>query len=80
MAGSGRRIHDFSPLVVPAVRARLMRLLHLMTVGALGERRCVQVVMRTPLILASLGMATLGIRHTYSFYTPLSKGHSRCFP
>lgn len=56
------------------MRACLMRLFHLVAIGALGERRGVQVIVRTPLILAPLGMAPFGIRHTDSFKKPLTKG------
>jgi hypothetical protein len=41
-------------------------LLHLMTIGALGEGRGLDVIVGAPLIFAPLGMAAFRIRHTNS--------------
>jgi hypothetical protein len=51
---SGSGVHDFPSLIIATVRARLVRLFHFMTVGALGERRSGQMIMCSPLILPSM--------------------------
>src|SRR5207245_4277366 len=55
-------------------------LLHFMTVRTFGERWRSQVVMRAPLILASLGMTPLWVWHTNSSKDPRDVwGHSMGF-
>ena len=45
-------------------------LLHLMTIGALGEGRGLDVIVGAPLIFAPLGMAPLWIRHGSPLFSP----------
>jgi hypothetical protein len=58
------RVHDFPSFVIAAVRARLVRLLHFMAMGALGKRRGGQVVVRAPLVLSGFRMTSFWIGHT----------------
>src|SRR5580704_9834528 len=69
--GSGGCVDDFASLVITAVWAGLMRLLHLMAIRTFGERRRFQVVVRAPLVLAPVRMTTFRIRHTNSFAGPV---------
>jgi|SRR5580658_5791794 hypothetical protein len=76
--GSGGCVDDFASLVITAVWASLMRLLHLMAVRTFGERRRFQVVVRAPLVLAPMRMTTFRIRHTNSFAGPVGDGSILC--
>src|SRR5271154_2446059 len=45
------------------MRADAMRLLHLMAVGAFGQGRRKQVIVRAPAVLPHLGMSSFWVRH-----------------
>ena len=58
----GSFLHCFA-FVIPAMRTSLMRLLHLMAMRTLSQRRLRQMVVRPPRAGSPLRMASLWIRH-----------------
>jgi hypothetical protein len=77
----GAGIHYFPPFVIATLWANLVRLLHLMAVGAFGQRRSGQKVVRAPLVLAGFRMTSFWIGHANSFLWPLIEWSILwCFP
>jgi len=63
---SGGSVYNFPVLVVAAMRASLMGLLHFVAMRAFGERGSHQVVVRAPVARASFRMSPLWIGHANS--------------
>jgi len=49
---SGPGVDDFPPFIIATVRTRLVRLLHFMAIGALGESWSGEIVVRSPLVFS----------------------------
>ncbi len=76
----GPCVYNFPALIVTTVWASLVRLLHFVTIGALGKRWCNQKVVRAPLVLSRMRVSAFWIRHTNSFNSPrLDWGILWCF-
>jgi hypothetical protein len=67
---SGPGVHDFPAFIVTALRARLVRLFHFVTVRALGKRRSFQEIVCAPLVLSRVRVTSFWIGHANSFLWP----------